>query len=96
MSNVLTYKGYSTRIEYSKEDNVLFGKIEGIADLVDFESADVEGVEAAFREAVDDYLEFCAEIYLRCLSTGQNPVLLTAEEMTRARKRFSTYGQGEK
>lgn len=62
MSNVLTYKGYSTRIEYSKEDNVLFGKIEGIADLVDFESADIEGVEAAFHEAVDDYLEFCAEV----------------------------------
>ncbi len=62
MSNVLTYKGYSTRIEYSKEDNVLFGKIEGIADLVDFESANVEGVEDAFHEAVDDYLKFCAEV----------------------------------
>ncbi len=51
-------------------------------------------IDSAFQLALQ--LEFCAEIYLRCLSTGQNPVLLTAEEMTRARKRFSTYGQGEK
>ncbi len=51
-------------------------------------------IDSAFQLALQ--LEFCAEIYLRCLSTGQDPVLLTAEEMTRARKRFSTYGQGEK
>ena len=64
--NILTYKGYSTRVEYSAEDGVLHGKIEGIADLVNFESETTEGVEAAFHEAVDDYLAFCADI-------GQEP-----------------------
>ena len=64
--NILTYKGYSTRVEYSTEDNVLYGKIEGIADLVNFESETTDGVEAAFHEAVDDYLAFCADI-------GQEP-----------------------
>lgn len=62
MDNVLKYKNYSARIEYSAEDHVLYGKIEGIADLVNFESETVEGVEDAFHEAVDDYLTFCAEI----------------------------------
>lgn len=64
--NILTYKGYSTRVEYSAEDGVLHGKIEGIADLVNFESETVEGVETAFHEAVDDYLAFCEDI-------GQEP-----------------------
>lgn len=49
-------------------------------------------LDSAFQLALQ--LEFCAEIYLHCLATGQEPVLLTAEEMTRARKRFGTYGQG--
>ncbi len=48
-------------------------------------------LDAAFQLAAQ--LEFCAEIYLRCLATGQEPVLLTAEEMARARERFGTYGQ---
>ena len=50
-------------------------------------------MDSAFQLALQ--MEFCAEIYLRCLSTGQPPVLLTEEEMARARKRFGTYGQGE-
>lgn len=48
---------------------------------------------AAFQLAQE--LEFCADIYLRCLAAGREPVLLSAEEMARARKRFGTYGQGE-
>lgn len=67
MSNdILTYKGYSTRVLYSVEDRILYGKIEGIADLINFESDTPDGVEAAFHEAVDDYLAFCEEI-------GQEP-----------------------
>ena len=61
---VLTYMGYSTRPEYSIEDGIIFGKIEGISDLVSFEcdSTASEDVEAAFREAVDDYLEACRAV----------------------------------
>lgn len=58
----LTYKGYSARPEYSTEDGVFFGRLLGINDLVSFESANEEGLEEEFHKAVDDYLEFCAEI----------------------------------
>ena len=61
-SNVLTYKGYSARVNYSVEDRVLYGKIEGIADLVNFQCEDASGVDAAFQEAVDDYLAFCHDL----------------------------------
>ena len=36
MSNVMTYKGYSARIEYDDEDGILFGQIAGIRDGVGF------------------------------------------------------------
>ncbi len=60
--NVLEYKGYHTKVEFSTEDMALRGKIEGINDLVNFECESVKEVEKAFQEAVDDYLDFCAEV----------------------------------
>lgn len=48
-------------------------------------------LDSAFRLAVQ--LEFCAEVYLRCLAAGAEPALLTGEEMARARARFGSYGQ---
>lgn len=60
--NVLKYKGYSAVIEYSAEDQVLHGKIEGIRDLVDFCSESATEIEKEFHAAVDSYLAFCAEI----------------------------------
>ena len=61
-NNVLKYKGYSTVIEYSAEDQVLHGKIEGIDDLVNFSSENASEIEKEFQNAVDEYLELCKEI----------------------------------
>lgn len=58
----LEYKGYWTDIEYSPADKVLHGKIEGINDLVNFESESAIEIEQEFHSAVDDYLAFCKEI----------------------------------
>lgn len=60
--NIIEYKGYYSKVDYSVEDRVLHGKIEGIADLVNFECENAEDVEREFREAVDDYLIFCEEV----------------------------------
>ena len=60
-SNILEYKGYLAKIEYVAEEKILYGKIEGIADLVTFESNSADTVEQEFRSAVDDYLIFCEE-----------------------------------
>ena len=49
MSNVIQYKGYFTNVEYSQEDQILFGKIEGIRDLVTFECENAGEVEQAFK-----------------------------------------------
>lgn len=62
MKNVLTYKGYSARPEYSVEDQIFYGKILGIDDLVDFYAENAKDLEKEFHAAVDDYLEYCKEI----------------------------------
>jgi predicted HicB family RNase H-like nuclease len=61
MKDIMEYNGYRGAVHYSAEDGVFFGKVLGIADLVNFEGDDVRGLERAFREAVDDYLELCAK-----------------------------------
>lgn len=61
MNNILKYKDYRATINYSAEDNVLFGKIEGINALVTFEAESVDELQSAFQEAVEDYLIYCKD-----------------------------------
>ena len=60
--NTMTYKGYTARVEFDDRDNVLFGRLLGIADVVGFHADNVRELRAAFEEAVDDYLEACEKI----------------------------------
>lgn len=60
--NVMNYKGYAARIDYSEEDGLLIGHIAGIRDVVGFHGESVQELRAAFEEAVNDYLETCAKI----------------------------------
>ena len=61
-SNILRYKGYSAKPEYSSDDKLFYGRILGIDDLVDFSAENAKELEHEFQSAVDDYIEFCAEI----------------------------------
>lgn len=60
--NILEYKGYFTKIHYSAEDEVLYGKIEEIPALVNFESASVKDIVKEFHNAVDDYILAMEEV----------------------------------
>ena len=62
MKDVLEYKGYHTKVQFDFSSMKLYGKIEGISDLVNFECSDMNQVEKEFQAAIDDYLEFCAEV----------------------------------
>ena len=57
----MEYKGFTARIEFDHDAGVLHCEIEGLRDVVTFESTDVSGVVAAFQDSVDDYLAQCAE-----------------------------------
>ena len=61
INNFLEHKGYLGTVEYSAEDNILFGQIVGIRGLISYEGSSVEQLRADFEEAIDDYLLDCEE-----------------------------------
>ncbi|MDR3184311.1 MAG: type II toxin-antitoxin system HicB family antitoxin [Prevotellaceae bacterium] len=59
MNNVLTYKGFIGSVQFSADDSVFFGKVEGINDLVTFEGKTVLELQAAFQYVVDEHIKDC-------------------------------------
>jgi predicted HicB family RNase H-like nuclease len=59
MKDVIKYKEYLGTVHFSAEDEVFYGKIEGVEDLISFEGGDVKELKEAFHEAVEDYIELC-------------------------------------
>lgn len=61
------YKGFTGSVLYIDDDGaeevggVYFGKLLDIRDVVFYEAADLDGVQKAFEEAVDEYLEILQE-----------------------------------
>lgn len=60
--NIMKYKGYSARIEYSDEDDCFVGHIAGIKDIIGFHADSVKALHKAFEEAINDYLETCKKL----------------------------------
>jgi predicted HicB family RNase H-like nuclease len=62
MKDILKYKDYFAEVHFSGEDEVFYGKIIGINDLVSFEATTVKELKKAFQDAVNDYLSTCADL----------------------------------
>ena len=62
MKDYLTYEGYLGTVLFSAEDEVFYGKVSGINDLITFEGKSVEELKKSFEESIDDYLESCKEL----------------------------------
>jgi predicted HicB family RNase H-like nuclease len=60
--NVMSYKGYAAHVEFDAEDDLFIGHVAVASDVVGFHADTVEGLKAAFHEAVDDYLATCEKI----------------------------------
>lgn len=61
MSSLLTHRGYEGTVEFSTEDQLLFGKVLHIDSLLMYEADSVPAIQRAFQETVDDYLAHCAQ-----------------------------------
>jgi len=48
-------------VEYSKEDNCLFGKVVGIKSLLSYEGDSIKELEQDFQKVIDEYLADCKE-----------------------------------
>lgn len=60
--NNMTYKKFIGSVNFSSTDQVFYGKIENISDLVSFEGNNTDELRNAFHEAADDYIELCRRI----------------------------------
>jgi len=67
MESELHYKGVTGTVEYSAEDGCLFGRLNGVEDLVSYEGDSATELRSAFEQAVDHYLGTCGNI------AGGNP-----------------------
>lgn len=61
MKDHMKYKEYYGSVHYNDEDELFYGKIEGIKSLISYEGEDVKSLKKAFEESVEDYLEICKE-----------------------------------
>ena len=58
---MLEHKGYRGSVEFDEEAGVFHGEVADTRDVITFEGTSVAELEQAFRDSVDDYLEFCRE-----------------------------------
>lgn len=55
----MAYKGFESTPKHDDERGVFYGLVDSIDGLREYESDTENGVEKAFRNAVDDYLDAC-------------------------------------
>lgn len=56
----MTYKGYDAVVEFDEEAGIFTGEVINTRDVITFQGKSVAELRKAFRDSVDDYLEFCA------------------------------------
>ena len=62
--NTLRYKGFIGSVNFSEEDSVFFGKIEGINGMVNFEGQSVQELTEAFQESDEHFMKQSMIIWL--------------------------------
>ena len=58
---MMSYKGYTGHVEFDDEAGVFHGEVLDLRDVVTFQGTSVDELEQAFKDSIDDYLEFCRE-----------------------------------
>jgi len=58
---MLKYRGYTGCVEFDDEAGLLHGEVLDTRDVITFQGKTVEELRRAFRDSIDDYLQFCAE-----------------------------------
>jgi predicted HicB family RNase H-like nuclease len=58
MDNTFEYKGFRGRIFYEDGDLAFHGMVVGLRDVIHFQGCSIAELEQAFRESVDDYLQW--------------------------------------
>ncbi len=57
----MKYKGYTGQVSFDSEARLFHGEVTGLKDVITFQGKDVDGLLKAFKESINDYLEWCKE-----------------------------------
>lgn len=57
----MAYKGFESTPKHDDERGIFYGLVDDIEGLCEYESDTADGIEKAFRDAVDDYIDACRE-----------------------------------
>ncbi|NEO29313.1 MAG: type II toxin-antitoxin system HicB family antitoxin [Symploca sp. SIO3C6] len=63
---LISYKGYTGNMDVDIEENIIYGEVIDIKDIITFEGKTPQEAKKDFERRVDRYLEFCRDI-------GQEP-----------------------
>jgi predicted HicB family RNase H-like nuclease len=56
---MMEYKGYLGHIEFDDQAGIFHGEVMNTRDVITFQGASVSELRKAFRESIEDYLDFC-------------------------------------
>ena len=94
MSNVMEYKGYYAKIEFSAEDNTFVGRVLGINDTLMFDGNTADELWNMFAETIEDYMEIDRQDeyapvkvweydFLQAIHTRKGCLLIGVDDRTR-------------
>lgn len=60
--NIMKYKEYRAKIHYDGEENIFWGEVLGINDVLAFHADNTKDLVQHFHDCIDDYIDFCKEM----------------------------------
>lgn len=58
---MMKYKGYFGEVTFDDEVKIFHGTVIGLKDVITFQGKNVDEIMKAFKDSIDDYLEWCEE-----------------------------------
>lgn len=55
----MKYKGYIGHVTYDDEAKIFHGEVIGLRDVITFQGSTVRELEKAFKDSINDYLDWC-------------------------------------
>jgi len=59
---MMKYKEYIGKVEYDPEAKIFHGEVIGLNDVITFQGTNPEELEKAFKDSIEDYLDWCKEL----------------------------------
>jgi predicted HicB family RNase H-like nuclease len=58
---MLKYKGYIGYVIYDDQARIFHGEVAGLKAVITFQGITVDEIEQAFKDSIDDYIDWCQE-----------------------------------